>query len=121
MKYPDRIGRVAISALLVIFALAAPTRGGLITSLTAQTTPEPGGLTKYDYTLENDPLSDLRAYEHDLVVATDANIQSITRPTGWDIIYSPGDSLLSWVSPDASTDLQPGFTAEFSLVSDRGP
>ena len=108
----------------VAFAILgwATARAEFITTLTASETPQPGGLTLYQYTLTNDPTSTLNAEGLAISVDANADLQSITGPTGWDISYLPGDTLVTWESSDISIQfIAPGDSAAFSFLSALGP
>ena len=80
-------------------------------------TAEPGSLFRYEYTLTNQPTSDLPAVSFALSVAASANLQSLSGPTGWDVAYSTGETTVTWISTDPSFDLQPSTSGVFSFVS----
>jgi len=120
----QKITKPLCSSILVISTLpllGAVAKGGFITTLTATTTPEPGGLTLYSYALTTDPASTLNAEGLGISVSADANLINITGPTGWEITYNTGDTLVTWESSDPSTDLLPGQSAIFSFESPLGP
>lgn len=54
-------------------------------------------------------------------VSEAANLMAIKGPTGWTSFYLPGDTLISWESPDVSTDLLPSTEAAFSFLSPLEP
>ncbi len=119
MRYRHGLASVAITVLML--GIVPPVRGGLLTSLTVDVAPQPGGLTRYEYTLTNEATSDLSVFQFSLDVALNADLQLLSGPTGWDIIYNPGDSQVIWSSPDSSTDLLPGNGALFDISSAQGP
>jgi hypothetical protein len=103
---------------------AAPARGGLITDLSVDVTRAANGLYTYSYTLTVESSSTLGAGELDLAVSPFANLSAISAPAGWDVFYtpgSPGDSAITFSSPDSSTDLVPGTSGMFSMASFVGP
>ena len=103
---------------------AAPARGGLVTDLSVDVTRASNGLYTYAYTLTVESSSTLGAGELDLAVSSFANLSAISAPAGWDVFYtpgSPGDSAISFSSPDPSTDLAPGTVGLYSMSSLVGP
>jgi hypothetical protein len=103
---------------------AAPARGGLITDLAVDVTQASNGLYTYSYALLVESSSTLGAGELDLAVSPFANLSAISAPTGWDVFYTPGppgDSTITFSSPDSSTDLAPGSFGLFSMASSVGP
>jgi len=103
---------------------AAPARGGLVTDLSVDVTHASSGLYTYSYTLVVESSSTLGAGELDLAVSPFANLSAISAPAGWDVFYtpgSPGDSAITFSSPDPSTDLAPGTVGLFSMSSLVGP
>ena len=103
---------------------AAPARGGLVTDLSVDVTHASSGLYTYSYTLAVESSSTLGAGELDLAVSPFANLSAISAPAGWDVFYtpgSPGDSAITFSSPDPSTDLAPGTVGFFSMSSLVGP
>ncbi len=79
------------------------------------------GLYRYDYTLTNVAESDLPAINLNVATAADANLQSLTAPTGWDMAYSPGDSAVSWAPTDIQFAIPPGRDADFGFLSPLPP
>ena len=103
---------------------AAPAQGGLITNLSVDVTRASNDLYTYAYTVSVDPSSTLGAGELDLAVSPFAELSAISAPAGWDVFYtpgSPGDSTITFSSPDSSTDLAPGTSGLFSMTSLVGP
>jgi hypothetical protein len=101
-----------------------PARGDLVTDLTVDVTQASSGLYTYSYTLTVDSSSTVGAGELDLAVSPFANLSAISGPTGWDIFYtpgSPGDTTITFSSPDSSTDIAPGSIGMFSMSSLIGP
>ena len=89
-------------------------------SLTVDVTQAMNGPYTYDYTLTVDASSTLAAGELDLVVSPFANLSAISGPSGWDVFYtpgSPGDTTITFSSPDSSTDIAPGSIGMFSMTS----
>jgi hypothetical protein len=124
------MSRFATKAILAVVASAwlwigaAPARGGLITDLSVNVTHASNGLYTYSYTLAVESGSTLGAGELDLAVSPFANLSSISAPAGWDVFYtpgSPGDSAITFSSPDSSIDLAPGTVGLFSMASLVGP
>jgi hypothetical protein len=115
---------VATAVLLLIGGTAA-ARGDLLTSLTVATDPLPGGLTRYTYTLANDPASTELVNLFQLDVAPGAALQAIANTLGWDVTYTTGSPIIIWTSaiqPDFSTnDLPPGSAGVFSFESALAP
>ena len=115
---------LAAVASLWLWIGAAPARGGLVTDLSVDVTRASNGVYTYSYSLTVDSSSTLGAGELDLAVSPFANLSEISAPTGWDVFYtpgSPGDSAISFSSPDPSTDLAPGTFGLFSVASLVGP
>jgi len=107
-----------------LWIVAAPARGGLITDLSVNVTHASNGLYTYSYTLSVESGSTLGAGELDLAVSPFANLSAISAPAGWDVFYtpgSPGDSAITFSSPDSSIDLAPGTVGLFSMASLVGP
>ena len=72
----------------------------------------------YSYTLTNDLSSTLNVEGLSFAIASDAGLQSIIGPIGWDIIYFPGDTLVTWESSDISAYfITPGLSETFSFLS----
>ncbi len=118
--------RCILGAVVLLWSCAGtmPARGDLVTSLTVDVTQAMNGPYTYDYTLTVDASSTLAAGELDLVVSPFANLSAITGPSGWDIFYtpgSPGDTTITFSSPDSSTDIAPGSIGMFSMTSFVGP
>jgi hypothetical protein len=103
---------------------AAPAQAGLVADLSVDVTHASSGLYTYSYTLTVESSSTLGAGELDLAVSPIANLSAISAPAGWDVSYtpgSPGDSAITFSSPDSSTDLAPGTSGMFSMESLVGP
>jgi hypothetical protein len=117
-------GILAALALLWFATGPSPARGDLITDLTVDVTQALDGAYTYAYTLTVDSSSTLGAGELDLSVSIFANLSAISGPAGWDVFYtagSPGDSAITFSSPDSSTDIAPGSVGLFSMTSFVGP
>jgi hypothetical protein len=50
-------------------------------------------------------------------VSAAADLQSLSGPAGWDIVYAKGGTIVDWESPDSTTDLAPGQTGVFAFKS----
>jgi hypothetical protein len=123
IRFPIK-GILAAFALLWLSTGTTPARAGLLANLSVDVTRASNGVYTYDYTLSVDPSSTLGAGELDLSVSPFANLSSISGPAGWDVFYtagSPGDSAITFSSPDSSTDIAPGSFGLFSMTSLIGP
>lgn len=89
----------------------------LLTSLTVVQTAEAGGLFRYAYTLTVDQSSDVSAGVFALEIPSEADLSSISGPTGWDIDYIPGLTAATWISSAPTFDLSPGSSALFGFLS----
>lgn len=110
-----------ISICVIMFWHQEVARGDFVTTLSVDQTVTAGELFQYSYTLTNQPQSDHYVAIFLLDVAADAGLRSITGPIGWDASYASGDTAISWVSSDPSTDLAPGSSAVFSFESLLAP
>jgi hypothetical protein len=120
MSHSSTKAVLAAVAFAWLWIGAAPARGDLITDLSVDVSHAANGLYTYSYSLSVEPGSTLGAGELDLAVSTFANLSAISAPAGWDVFYtpgSPGDSVISFSSPDLSTDLGPGMVGLFSMAS----
>jgi PEP-CTERM motif len=111
----------ALFACALPIAFGSSVRADLISSLTESHSTDSSGLFDYKYALTNEPSSDLPVVSFALNVTTDANLRSITGPTGWNLTYRPGDPAISWESSDAPFDLLVGTSTIFSFTSPLGP
>jgi len=121
MGLHKRLGWVLGLSLLLAAGGPPPAHAGLITDLLSSVTPQPSGLTLYQYTLTDDPGSTLPVVEFTLSVSTAADISSLAGPSGWQITYNAGDALVDWATFSADTVIQPGDSATFSFLSPLGP
>lgn len=110
-----------ITGVLHFLHIAPVACAGLITSLSVEVSPGAGGQFRYDYTLTNESTSDLPVIGFALDIAATADLTNLIGPSGWNVSYSTGDTVISWESPDPSTDLLPGFGAVFSFLSPLEP
>ena len=108
-------------ALVAVVVGRQSARAGLITDVSVSTTPVSGGLTEYDYTVSNESASTITASFFFVAVDTTANLSAMTAPTGWDISYATGDTVIEFSSPDSSLDIIPGSFGLFSLDSPLTP
>ena len=111
---------IPVAITLVLFS-AWSVRADLITTVQADVTQLGPEDYRYDYRLTNSPQSDFAAIALEIQVDPTAALSSITGPAGWDILYIQGDPAISWSSPDAVLDLQPGDSVSFSFESILGP
>jgi hypothetical protein len=123
VQMPRFVGfRLFIALVLVaIVGGRQSARAGLITDVTASTTPVAGGLTQYDYTVTNESSSTITASFFFVAVDTTANLSVMTAPSGWDISYATGDTVIEFSSPDSSLDIIPGSSGQFSFESPLAP
>jgi hypothetical protein len=121
MKSQMRIATSAVLLFLLFTSMTPRASAGLVTSLTVNTSPEPGGLTLYSYTLSDLASSTLPAVEFTLSVSPTANLGAITGPSGWQITYQAGDSEVDFASPSDATDILPGSQGVFSFTSALTP
>ena len=124
MLRPSTKAILAAVASASLWIAAAPVQAGLVTDLSVDVTHASSGSYTYSYTLTVESSSTLGAGELDLAVSPSANLSAISAPAGWDVFYtpgSPGDSVISFSSPDLSTDLGPGMVGLFSMASFVGP
>ena len=124
MLRPSTKAILAAVAFASLWIAAAPVQAGLVTDLSVDVTHASSGLYTYSYTLVVESSSTLGAGELDLAVSPFANLSAISAPAGWDVFYtpgSPGDSAITFSSPDSSTDLAPGKVGLFSMASFIGP
>src|SRR5208283_3048451 len=77
------------------------------------------GLYQYSYTLTNSPQSTISAYIFALAVDKGANLQSLTGPTGWEILYTVGSTSVEWDT--AFQPIAPGGSATFGFTSVEPP
>jgi hypothetical protein len=108
-------------ALVAIVGGRQSARAGLITDVAVSTTPVSGGLTQYDYTVSNESSSTITASFFFVAVDTTANLSAMTAPTGWDISYATGDTVIEFSSPDPSLDIIPASFGMFSFDSPLTP
>jgi PEP-CTERM motif len=121
MFRPSRIASLVASfALLVTFGQGT-LHADLIVTVSPTVTPEAGGLFLFNYSVSNSPTSTVGVAEFDLTVSTAANLTSITNPTGFLDLYTPGDTFISYLSGDPTTDIAPGSSGAFSFVASVGP
>ena len=104
-------------SLVWLVAGVGAARAGFITDLTADPPVFNNGLYEYAYTLANASNSDLPAISLNIAVPTNADLQSITGPVGWDIVYNAGDQVISWHASDLPFALAAGSTPEFGFAS----
>src|SRR5262249_48847422 len=110
------------TAVVAALLAAPPARAGFVVAVSAQVTPNAGGLYHYVYTLAVDAGSTLSALDFGLDVPAGANLSAIATTSGWSAAYSPGDTLIYWSAPfDGSADLMPGAAAVFAFSSLLGP
>lgn len=121
MLQVNGIRKTFLPALLLVTWGTSGAFAGLIITLTAAVTPEASGLFLYNYTLENQLSSDLPVVGLSISVDSAANLAAITGPTGWNNFYLPSDTIISWESPDLSTDLLPGEVTAFTFLSALKP
>lgn len=95
-------------------------RGDLIVDLTPNVSVQ-GSFFFYEYTLANDAASTVGASSFFLDVSTQADLQSVSGPAGWDVFYASGDPFVEFASPDTILDLPPGSQGSFSFLSRLGP
>lgn len=107
-------------SVLLFFALLGvntPANADLITQIDVGVS----GAYDYLYTITNESTSDAALTAFALNVSSEANLRSLSGPIGWDIGYSPGDVVATWVASDLSTLILPGGSAVFGYSSDLGP
>ena len=124
MLRPSTKAILAAVASASLWIAAAPVQAGLVTDLSVDVTHASNGSYTYSYTLTVESSSTLGAGELDLAVSPSANLSATSAPAGWDVFYtpgSPGDSAITFSSPDSSTDLVPGTSGLFSIASFVGP
>lgn len=115
----------AIAALAWLGATGvAPARGDFTPTLTVAVTQQ-GGLYTYDYTVNNSR-STLGVSGVDVGVFFAVPLTSFTAPSGFlaNVNSDPTDRVATeaqFFSTDPTTDIQPGATASFSLVSAQAP
>lgn len=120
MRRPGKLS-LAIVLASALTSLAASARGDLVTTLTVDVTAQPGALNLYQYTLSNLSNSTLPVVQFDLAVAADADLQDVTVPAGWSFDYAPDAVAVSFYSDGPDSDLAPGETGLFSILSRLGP
>ena len=108
-------------ALVAIAGGRQSARAGFITDVTVSTAPVSGGLTQYDYTVSDASGSTITASFFFLAVDTTANLSAMTAPTGWDISYATGDTVIEFSSSDPSHDITSGSIGLFSVESPLTP
>jgi hypothetical protein len=116
-------GSLPIAVLFLAFC-ASPARADFITVLSVnQTLDSASGLFRYEYTLINETTSDHFVTSWVLGVASNANLQLVSGPSDWDLLYSPGDTSITWEVSFGfvGTELSPGNQAVFSFESALGP
>lgn len=104
-------------SLVVISFGGQSAHAGMITSLNVNVMPIDQGLFKYDYFLNNESSSTASVLLLEVDLSSEANLQSIVNPVGWDNDYAPGNTVLSWFSTDATFNLQPGGSLSFTFLS----
>jgi hypothetical protein len=112
----------AVYATAIAIAAAAQP---VFATLTATVVPVviPDGHGNYDFTYEvtNAPTSTVNFGAFYLEVDPAANLSSLSAPTGYLDLYTPGDSTIEFASTDPSADITSGATGQFSFVSAVGP
>ncbi len=103
--------------LVAIVGGRQSARADLITNVGVSTAPVSGGLTQYDYTVSDESSSTITASFFFVAVDTTANLSAMTAPSGWDISYATGDTVIEFSSPDSSLDIIPGSFGLFSFES----
>ena len=111
----------AVSAAAVLLAGQVPAHATLSSKETHPLTPLGPGVYGFRYRVNNSSTSTVDIGEFDLQAAVTADLSSISIPTGFLSLYTPGDVDVSFQSTGASTDIQPGMTDTFSFVSEAGP
>jgi hypothetical protein len=121
MSMRIRITVLGLGLALALTAGATPARAGFNANVLSGATAEGGGLYLYTYMVQDLATSTLAVSEFDMVIPTDANLQSLMAPSGFLALYTPGDVTISFVSNDAATDIQPGLSGTFSFTSMDAP
>jgi hypothetical protein len=109
---------IAIHAVLALVN-PRPSPAGFVTNLSADAQDLGAGLYSYTYTLTDLPGSTISAYVFALAVDANADLQSLTAPSGWEVLYTPGSSTVEWDT--AFLPLGPGDSANFSFTSALAP
>ena len=112
---------LGLGLAFALTAGATPVQAGFNASVATSVTPEAGGLYLYTYFVTDGATSTLGVSEFDMVVPASANLQSLTAPTGFLSLYTPGDVTVSFSSTDSTTDIAPGMTGVFSFTSLGAP
>jgi hypothetical protein len=123
-KKMPRFAGFRLYIALAMFAIAGgrqSARADLITNVGVSTTPVSGGLTQYDYTVSDESSSTITASFFFVAVDTTANLSAMTAPSGWDISYATGDTVIEFSSPDPSLDIIPSSFGLFSFESPLTP
>jgi hypothetical protein len=113
-SWPLRIGIAYLLAIGIGFSTAS---AGLITTVSESDTTLGDGSTRYDYVLATDSLSTLAAIQLQISVGPDTNPTNPTGPVGWDFLYDNVFQVVTWFSEGPSSDILPGQSGQFSLVS----
>jgi hypothetical protein len=108
-------------ALVAIVGSRQCARADLITDVGVSTTPVSGGLTQYNYTVSDQSTSTITASFFFVAVDITANLTVMTAPTGWDISYATGDTVVEFSSPASSFDIVPSSVGMFSFESPLTP
>ena len=117
------LGLAAAAAWLIA---AAPARAAsdyaAEPTIVPTVAPAAGGLYRYSYLVTDPPGNTFSISEFDLQVSPDANLTMVTPAAGFLSTYTTGDSSISFLSTDPSTDLASGGVGgTFSFESPMGP
>jgi hypothetical protein len=119
-RFPGFRSCLALALVAIAGSLQA-ARADLITDVGVSTAPVSGGLTQYTYTVADESTSTITASFFYVAVDTTADLTTFTAPTGWDISYATGDTVVEFSSPDPSLDIMPGSLGMFSFDSPLTP
>ena len=103
---PARLRPITL-ALTLLAAAWLPTQAQARAQFSALVTPTvtPGSPNTYAYTLTDGPTGTIA--EFDLTVPATAALTNVGAPAGWLALYTTGDTSISWMSTDSSTDIKP--------------
>ncbi len=114
-----RVAALTFVGLASLLSTAA--RADYSPTISVTETPEAGGLTLLNYTLGTSSDSTLPISEFDLQVGPGVTLSGFSAPVGFDVLYTPGDTSLTFQSSDPLTDIGPGSTGVFAFLTNLAP
>lgn len=110
-------------AIAFTVLVCATAGADFMPTVTVDISPVSGDLTRYVYTVTNNPESDLYVDSFYIDLAPEADLSNIMGPQEWDITYSSGDRQIVWSTSDLLNyyPIPPGSTETFSFESSLQP